>query len=182
MRGNVTRVGPGLRRQLPARDHVDSPHDRFAMEIADRRIATIHFTLLDPQGQQVATTRDHEPLVYMHGTGGIVRGLEEALAGKQPGDRFEVEVAPEQGFGKRYEELVQTLPRSLLGDGDAPRPGARLKAQTARGPLDVVVTAIDGDNIVVDGNHPLAGRPFRAQVEVVDVRLATPHELQFGPG
>jgi FKBP-type peptidyl-prolyl cis-trans isomerase SlyD len=150
------------------------------MEIADRRVATIHFTLLDPQGLQVATTLGHEPLVYVHGTGGIVRGLEDALAGKQAGDHLEVEVAPEQGFGKRYEGLVQTLPRSLLGDGNAPQVGARLKAQTAKGPLDVVVTAVDADMVTVDGNHPLAGRPFRAKVEVIDVRLATPEELQFG--
>jgi FKBP-type peptidyl-prolyl cis-trans isomerase SlyD len=150
------------------------------MEIADRRVATIHFTLLDQQGGQVATTHGHDPLVYMHGTGGIVRGLERALEGKQPGDRFEVEVAPEDGFGPRHESLVQTLPRSLLGADSQPRVGARLKAQTARGPLDVVVTAVEGDNLTVDGNHPLAGRPFRAQVEVVDVRLATPEEQQFG--
>lgn len=151
------------------------------MEIADRRVATIHFTLLDQQGEQVATTHGHDPLVYVHGTGGIVRGLEEALEGKRAGDRFEVEIAPEQGFGKRYDELVQTLPLGLLGDGAAaPRVGAKLKAQTARGPLDVVVTAVEGDTLTVDGNHPLAGRPFRARVEVVDVRLATPQELQFG--
>jgi len=150
------------------------------MEIADRRVATIHFTLLDQQGGQVTTTQGHDPLVYVHGTGGIVRGLEAALAGKKAGDQFEVEIAPEQGFGKRHDGLVQTLPRSMLGAGDAPRVGARLKAQTARGPLDVVVTAVDGDTITVDGNHPLAGSPFRARVEVIDVRLATPDEIQFG--
>jgi len=180
MPGSVTRVGPGLRRDSPLRDHAAIPHDRFAMEIADRRVATIHFTLLDQQGLQVATTQGHEPLVYVHGTGGIVRGLEDALAGKQAGDHLEVEVAPEQGFGKRHEGLVQTLPRSLLGSDSEPQVGARLKAQTEKGPLDVVVTAVDADTVTVDGNHPLAGRPFRAQVEVVDVRLATPEELQFG--
>jgi FKBP-type peptidyl-prolyl cis-trans isomerase SlyD len=150
------------------------------MEIADRRVATIHFTLLDQQGGQVTTTHGHDPLVYVHGTGGIVRGLEAALAGKKAGDQFEVEIAPEQGFGKRHDGLVQTLPRSMLGAGDAPRVGARLKAQTARGPLDVVVTAVDEETITVDGNHPLAGSPFRARVEVIDVRLATPDEIQFG--
>ena len=97
------------------------------------------------------------------------------------GDRFEVEVA-EQGFGKRHEGLVQTLPRSLLGADTQPQVGARFKAQTARGPLDVVVTAVDADTVTVDGNHPLAGRPFRARVEVVDVRLASPEEIQFGVG
>ena len=144
------------------------------MEIADRRVATIHFTLLDQQGRQVATTRPRTA-VYMHGTGGIVRGLEEALAGKQAGDHLEVEVAPERASASAgHEGLVQTLPRGLLGNGGEPQVGARLKAQTAKGPLDVVVTAVDADTVTVDGNHPLAGRPFRAQVEVVDVRLATP--------
>jgi len=153
------------------------------MEIADRRVATIHFTLLGEDGGEVTTTHGHDPLVYVHGTGGIVRGLEEALAGKKAGDRFEVDIAPEQGFGKRHEALVQTLPLSMLGDGSSvPAVGARLKAQTGRGPLDVVVTAVDGSSITVDGNHPLAGRPFRARVEVVDVRLATPEELQSGTG
>jgi FKBP-type peptidyl-prolyl cis-trans isomerase SlyD len=172
-----------LQPDSPLRDHARIPvNDRFAMEIADRRVATLHFTLLDQQGGQVTTTRGHDPRVYGHGTGGIVRGLEEALAGRKAGDRFEVEVAPEQGFGKRHEGLVQTLPRSMLGADDVPQVGARLKAQTARGPLDVVVTAVDDDTITVDGNHPLAGRPFRAEVEVVDVRLATPEELQFGVG
>ena len=152
------------------------------MEIADRRVATIHFTLLGQDGGEVTSTHGHDPLVYLHGTGGIVRGLEEALTGKKAGDSFEVEVAPEQGFGKRHDGLVQSLPRSLLDAGAQPQVGARLKAQTERGPLDVVVTAVDPDTITVDGNHPLAGRPFRARVEVVDVRLATSEELQFGIG
>jgi len=60
--------------------------------------------------------------------------------------------------------------------------GAKLTAQTARGPLEVVVVAVDGDSLTVDGNHPLAGRTVEARVEVVDVRLATPHEQQFGLG
>lgn len=157
-------------------------YDRLIMEIADRRVATIHFTLLGQDGGEVTSTHGHDPLVYLHGTGGIVRGLEEALNGKKAGDRFEVEVAPEQGFGKRYDELVQSLPRSMLDSATEPQVGARLKAQTARGPLDVVVTAVDADTVTVDGNHPLAGRPFRARVEVVDVRLATPEELQYGIG
>jgi len=153
------------------------------MEIADQRVATVHFTLLDQQGGQITTTHGHDPLVYVHGAGGIVRGLEEALAGKKAGDSFEVEVPPEKGFGQRHDALVQTLPLGMLGDGSSvPAVGARLKAQTERGPLDVVVTAVQGDTITVDGNHPLAGRPFRARVEVVDVRPATSQELETGIG
>lgn len=150
------------------------------MEIAHRRVATVHFTLTDEDGSQITTTRGHDPLVYMHGTGGIAQGLEEALEGRKPGERFEVTVPPEKGFGPRHEELVQTHPRSVIRDGAQPEVGARLDAQTARGPLEVVVTAVDGDSVTVDGNHPLAGKTFQAEVEVIEVRVATPDEIQFG--
>lgn len=150
------------------------------MEIADRRVATVHFSLIDEQGRTVASTYGHAPLVHLQGTGGIVPALEQALEGKKPGDKFEVTVEPQRGFGPRHPELVQTLPRSAFKGSREPQAGDRLQAQTARGPLDVVVTAVDGDSISVDGNHPLAGRTFRLEVEVVDVRLATPEEIQFG--
>lgn len=152
------------------------------MEIAHRRVATIHFTLTGEEGSTITSTRGHDPLVYMHGTGSIVAGLEEALEGRSPGDRFEVTVAPEKGFGPRHPELVQAHPRSIITDGAEPRVGARLDAQTAKGPMEVVVTAVEGDTVTVDGNHPLAGRTFTAEVEVVDVRVATPDEIQFGLG
>lgn len=152
------------------------------MEIAHRRVATIHFTLTDEDGNTITTTRGHDPLVYMHGTGSIAQGLEEALEGRSPGDRLEVTVPPEKGFGPRHEELVQTHPRSVIRDGAQPEVGARLDAQTARGPLEVVVTAVEGDAVTVDGNHPLAGRSFKAEMEVIDVRVATPDEIQFGLG
>lgn len=152
------------------------------MEIANRRVGTVHFTLSDEEGSQITTTHGDKPLVYLHGTGGIIRGLEEALEGRKAGDRFQVTIPPEKGFGPRYKELVQTLPRETLRSAKVPEVGDRLEAQTARGPLQVVVTAVDAATVTVDGNNPLAGRPFVADVEVVDVRLATPDEIQFGIG
>lgn len=153
------------------------------MEIADRRIATLHFTLTDAgSGETITSTRGHEPLTYMHGAGGIVRGLEQALEGHKAGDRFEVEVAPGDGFGQRHDALVQVLPRSMWRAPAEPKVGDRLETSTAKGPLDVVVTAVEGDSITVDGNHPLAGRRFRAEVEVLAVRVPTPDEIQFGLG
>ena len=150
------------------------------MEIADRRIATFHFTMFDQDGRQLTTTRGQDPLVHMYGTGGIVAGLEKSLAGRQAGDKFEISVPPEQGFGMHHPELVQTLPRSMFNGARSPEVGERLLAQTARGPLDVVVTGVEGDTITVDGNHPLAGKTFKIDVEVVDVRVPTAQELQFG--
>lgn len=150
------------------------------MEIADRRVATVHFTMIDEQGNQVTTTHGHDPLVHLQGTGGIVPALEEALEGKKAGDKFEITVPPERGFGPRFEALEQTIPRSTYNGSGEPVVGTKLTATTARGPLEVRVTAVDGENISVDGNHPLAGQTFKLDVEVVDVRLATPDEIQFG--
>ncbi len=150
------------------------------MEIAHRRVATVHFTLSDTTGQRITSTHGHEPLVYMHGNGSIIRGLEQALEGRAAGETFVVEIPPEQGFGPRHESLVQRLPRSTFTGSSVPAVGEKLRAQTERGPLDVMVTALDADTITVDGNNPLAGRTLRAEVEVVGVRVATPHEIQFG--
>ena len=151
------------------------------MDIADRRIATVHFTLSDADsGAQITSTRGHEPLTYMHGTGGIARGLEQELEGRKAGDRIEVVVAPEDGFGPRHDALVQTLPRAMWRAPSEPKVGDRLETTTAKGPLDVVVTAVAPDTITVDGNHPLAGRRFRAELEVLSVRVPTPDEIQYG--
>jgi FKBP-type peptidyl-prolyl cis-trans isomerase SlyD len=150
------------------------------MEIADRRVATVHFTLLDAAGNTLGSTQGHAPLEHLQGTGGIVPALEQALEGRKAGDRFQVTVEPQQGFGPHHPELVQTLPRSAFTGSAEPAVGAKLQARTARGPLEVVVTSVDGDGIGVDGNHPLAGKTFKLDVEVIDVRLATPDEIQFG--
>lgn len=151
------------------------------MDIADRRIATVHFTLTDADtGAPITSTHGHEPLTYMHGTGGIARGLEQALEGRAAGDRFEVVVAPEDGFGPRHDALVQVLPRTMWRAPTEPRVGDKVETTTAKGPLEVVVTAVGPDTITVDGNHPLAGRRVRAEVEVVSVRVPTADEVQFG--
>ena len=151
------------------------------MEIADNRVVTVHFTLTDADGAVITTTHGHEPLVYMHGKGSIVPAMESALKGRQAGERLQAEVTPETGFGPHHAELVQTLPRSAYPGSDLAI-GKKLTGSTARGPLLVVVTAFDDDSITVDGNNPLAGKTFTADMEVVDVRVPTPQVIQFGLG
>jgi len=150
------------------------------MDIAQSRVATVHFTLSDDSGQRITSTRGHDPLVYMHGNGSIISGLEAALEGRSAGDTFTVDIPPERGFGPRHDSLVQTLPRSMFTGTVVPAVGEKLRAQTEKGPLDVVVTALDAGHITVDGNNPLAGRTLRADVEVLSVRVATAQEIQFG--
>ena len=81
------------------------------MQVAKHAVVTIAYTLTAPDGEVLDTSEGGEPLAYVHGTGSLVPGLEAALEGKKKGDRFQVRVAPEQGYGERDEGLVQVIER-----------------------------------------------------------------------
>ena len=84
------------------------------MQIADQCVALFHYTLTNDAGDVIDSSSGNEPMAYLHGVGNIVVGLEKAMTGKQSGDKFEVVVAPEEGYGQRNEALVQTVPRSMF--------------------------------------------------------------------
>jgi FKBP-type peptidyl-prolyl cis-trans isomerase SlyD len=150
------------------------------VQIEKNRVVTLHYTLRDDQGAVIDTSSGRAPLSYLHGKGNIIPGLEQALAGKSAGDRLEVTVAPEQGYGPRDERLVQTLPRSRFEQGTALQPGMQLRATTPRGARIVTVVKVERDFVTVDGNHPLAGRTLHFAVEVAEVRRATHEEVSHG--
>lgn len=150
------------------------------MEIADRRVATIHYTLTNDAGNVIDKSSAEAPLSYLHGAGNIVPGLEKALAGKQAGDTLKADLAPEEAYGPRHDGLVQTVPRSAFQGVDSVEPGMQFEARTERGPLLVTVTKVEPEQVTVDGNHPLAGQNLHFDVSVEDVREATEEEQQQG--
>ena len=150
------------------------------MQIAERSVASFHYTLTNDAGDVLDSSEGREPLAYLHGGGNIVPGLEREMAGHVAGDRFNVDVAPEEGYGTYIDELVQVVPRkSFEGIADL-AVGMQFQAQTGQGPIPVVITEIDGEEVTVDGNHPLAGETLHFAVEVVHVREASAEELQHG--
>jgi len=150
------------------------------MEIADARIASIHYTLTDDSGRVIDKSPAEQPLSYFHGAGNIVPGLEKALAGKQTGDSLKVDVTPEEGYGQRNESLVQMVPRSAFQGVENVEPGMQFHAQSGAGPLLVTVVEATPDQVKVDGNHPLAGRTLHFDVTVDGVREASEEEKQEG--
>ncbi|MFP5307280.1 MAG: peptidylprolyl isomerase [Gammaproteobacteria bacterium] len=150
------------------------------MEIANQRVAYIHYTLTNDAGEVLDSSREAEPLAYLHGAGNIVPGLESALSGKKAGDRLNVKVAPTEGYGDRDEALVQDVPRRAFQGISEIKPGMAFTAQSNRGAMRVVVTRVVGDMVTVDGNHPLAGETLNFDVEVTEVRPATEEELSHG--
>jgi FKBP-type peptidyl-prolyl cis-trans isomerase SlyD len=153
------------------------------MQIAERTVVTIHYTLTDTEGKVLDSSEGPEgaePLSYIHGQGMIVPGLEAALLGKSEGDQVKVTIGPEGGYGVREESLVEKLSRDEFPEGEL-EVGMHFRARTPYGTKVLTVTAIDTDTVTVDGNHPLAGTTLNFDVKVVGVREATPQDLH-GPG
>ncbi len=149
------------------------------MQIANKTVVTIHYTLTDNDGGVLDSSDGDEPLTYLHGTGSIVTGLEKALDGKTAGDELKVTVAPADGYGERDEEMVQAVPRKNFPAGDI-EVGMSFEAETEDGARVLNVVAVDADSVTVDGNHPLAGVTLNFAVTVVSVREPTHEELHHG--
>lgn len=150
------------------------------MEITADRVVTIHYTLKNDDGAVLDSSVGGEPLAYIQGHGNLVSGLEKALEGKEDGVTLAVLVAPADGYGIRDEALIQRVPkRSLQGSGEIKK-GMQFQARTDAGMRTFTVTAVIGDMVSLDGNHPLADQTLHFDVEVVGVREATSEELEHG--
>ena len=150
------------------------------MQITKNAVAAIEYTLKNDDGEVLDTSVGRPPLAYVHGIGSLVPGLESELEGKTAGDKLEVRVAPEDGYGPRHEAMVQTVPRDRLPPEPEPQAGMQFQAQTEQGPLVLTVVGVEADQVTLDGNHPLAGVALNFEVNVIEVREATPEELEHG--
>jgi FKBP-type peptidyl-prolyl cis-trans isomerase SlyD len=150
------------------------------VQIAADAVVLIDYTLKDDAGEVLDSSAGGEPLAYIQGHGNIVPGLEKALEGKKDGDAVAVTLTPDEGYGIRNAALVQRVPkRSLQGSGEI-RKGMQFQAQTDEGLRVFTVTAVVGDMVSLDGNHPLADQTLHFDVQIVSVRAATAEELEHG--
>ena len=150
------------------------------MQIGERTVATFHYTLTDAAGTVIDSSDGRAPLSYLHGAGNIVPGLEKEMSGKKQGDTFNVVVAPEEGYGMPNPMMIQVVPREAFQGVDTLEVGMEFQAQTPQGPMSVAIAKIDGDEVMVDGNHPLAGQTLHFAIDVTDVRDASLEELTHG--
>ncbi|WP_067572265.1 FKBP-type peptidyl-prolyl cis-trans isomerase [Nocardia acidivorans] len=151
------------------------------MSIAADKVVSIEYTLTDDDGDVLDTSVGDEPLIYLHGAENIVPGLEQALDGKGTGDELDVVVEPNDGYGEYLAELVSTVPRDMFEGVDELEPGMEFHAEAPDGDSQIVtVRAVDGEDVTIDANHPLAGQRLHFKVKVVDIRDATEEELQHG--
>jgi len=151
------------------------------MKIVDGTVVGIDYALHLGDGKVVDASEPGEPLVYLHGGGQIVPGLEAALEGLGAGDKKQVVVAPGEGYGPRDPRGVQEVPRSAFPPDFEPQAGMELTAESDNGePVPFVVKELRPDSVVIDLNHPLAGETLHFEVTVREVRAATEDEKAHG--
>ncbi|MEO7940713.1 MAG: peptidylprolyl isomerase [Burkholderiaceae bacterium] len=146
------------------------------MKIEKDTAVTLRYKVTDAQRQVLDDGKD--PMVYLHGGyGNTFAKIEAALEGQEKGYQSTIELQPQDAFGERDETLLQTIPKAEFPTGV--KVGGTLKGQDASGHEQVyTVLKIKGDKVLLDGNHPMAGKTLRFTVRVDDVRAATAVEIE----
>jgi FKBP-type peptidyl-prolyl cis-trans isomerase SlyD len=140
----------------------------------------LEYTLKDDKGVVLDSSDadDGEPIVYVHGYGMLVPGLEAALVGLEVGSVKDVTVSPEEGFGERDDELVLEIDRGDFPDPKKVVVGDEVVAESPDGDeVPMRVVEVKTDTVVVDANHPLAGVTLRYSVVVKEVAAASDEEI-----
>ncbi|MBE3652587.1 peptidylprolyl isomerase [Vibrio navarrensis] len=150
------------------------------MKIEKNVVVSLAYQVKLEDGIVVDSSTTDAPLDYLHGHNNLITGLENELEGKVAGDKFTVTVAPEDAYGEHSDALVQRVPAEVFQGVEQIEVGMRFLADTDQGPIPVEVTEVDGDEVVVDGNHMLAGQTLTFDVEVIAVREATAEEIEHG--
>jgi FKBP-type peptidyl-prolyl cis-trans isomerase SlyD len=141
------------------------------------RIVSFHYTLRDPSGRVLDTSAGGEPISYLEGGGQIIEGLDAQLRSAQAGEKPRVLVAARDAYGERDPAQVQRVRRELLPVDGELKIGDQFQTGPSRADPMVTVAGIEGDEVLLDANHPLAGVDLTFDVEVVTARDATAEEV-----
>lgn len=147
--------------------------------VADGKVVSMNYTLRDDSGEVIDESHG-EPLEFLAGHQNIIPGLERELVGLKIGDKKQVKVQPEDGYGVRDESMFLTIPREQFG-AEAPAPNMMVQLQSREGHhLQARIVEVDDKSVRLDANHPLAGKILHFEIEIAGVRDATKEEIQHG--
>lgn len=150
------------------------------MNIKKNKVVTIDYSLRNAAGKLLDSSDGSQPLIYLHGNGNIIPGLEKYLEGKKVGESLSCTVPASEAYGERDDSLVFKVPRKDFGDNAEVSPGMQFEAQGEEGTQIVSVVEVAGDEVTIDANHPLAGEALHFDVKVLNVREASEEELKHG--
>lgn len=151
------------------------------MQISDKHVVSMNYTLKDEQGTVLDTSENRDPLKFIVGSGMIIPGLEKELQGKEKGDELSVTVEPADGYGEYDETRMVDVSKSQFQEGTEIKTGMQVQAQDPNGGVQILtVKEVKDENVTLDANHPLAGQTLHFDVQIDDVREATDEELEHG--
>lgn len=150
------------------------------MKIGLNSVVSLDYTLKNSAGTVLDSSQGREPLVYLHGVGALIPGLEKVLEGMSKSDKTVAIVQPEDGYGKRNEELVYKVPKSGFQGDEEMQVGMQVQLETENGPMIASISNIEGEDVTLDMNHPLADMELHFDVTIVDIREATADEISHG--
>ena len=153
------------------------------MVIGPDSVVRFHYRVSEAEQGVLEDTRSGPPMTYLHGHGGMLAALEEAMVGKQVGDHLSITLRPEQAYGEFREGAVVRVPVSHVLGHDKKRryrPGMVVHVNSQQGAQPVRVVKVGLKNLDVDMNHPYAGKTLTFDIDIVEVRQATPEEIDHG--
>lgn len=150
------------------------------MKIENKKVVGIEYTLKDRAGAVIDSNSGADPLYFIQGMGTIVPGLERAMNDKAAGESFDVEIKAAEGYGEYDSTRKRGIPRESVPHLSEAKPGMMLQAQGPEGASVVTVAEVTDKEIVIDGNHPMAGKDLFFSIRIAEVREATEDELSHG--
>jgi FKBP-type peptidyl-prolyl cis-trans isomerase SlyD len=147
--------------------------------MANPQVISFQYVLRNDGGEVLDSVGADHPISFLEGSGMIIDGLEKTLRSMDQGERRKVSLAPEMAYGLHDPNLIQSVDRKVLpidelNVGDMFRAGGDHHAPIVR------VVSIEGDQVTLDANHPLAGQRLHFEVEVMAKRPATAEEIDHG--
>lgn len=149
------------------------------MKIKKDHIVRFHYQLKNGD-ELLEDSHNGDPMAYLHGGNNIFAKVESALEKKEPGNKLEVTLAPEDAYGLRQENAIQRIPRKHIANKGKLKQGMIINVNTEQGQRQVVVAKVGKFVVDVDANHPMAGLTLTFQIEIIDVREASTEELAHG--
>jgi peptidylprolyl isomerase len=130
----------------------------------------IHYTGRIKDGQVFDSSLERGPLEFEIGSGHVIPGVDKGVIGMKPGEKKEVAVSPQEGYGEYEQKLLIDMPKEKIPEDIKPEVGMRLQMVNNMGqPLPVLITEVNDDLVKLDANHPLAGKDLVFNIELVEV-------------
>lgn len=149
-------------------------------KVGNAMVVTFHYTLKNDQGDVIDSSEGKDPLVYLHGAGNIVEGLEDGLEDLGVGDEFQVTVEPKKGYGETQKRLISDMPKTRFPEGEELNVGQKFVLDSPQGPRQITIIEVKEDDVVIDANHELAGKNLHFSGKIIDIREGSPEELSHG--